>query len=343
MLDKKNIMSSRSSVKKKVYRAVIIGAGRIACGYDTPQSKHVLTHAHALAKHPRFLLSGITDIDGMLGKKMSRKWKTEFFHDTDAMLSMVEPDVVIIATPPDTHANFLQKIAALKPKLIICEKPVMSSKKEGIILRKYFARHPLPVVVNFPRRFDPVICREREMIVSGKYGRIISANAIYSNGVLNNGSHLMDLARFFFGEMIAVRAFSGIADHGEKDPSVAGFATFERCSQFSFRTGDEREYSVSEFEVFTEQKRLRFSNFFTELKIQDVIPDPVFKGYRGLSAEKLFKTEYSKALMNLLDHVVAILEAKENLRSSLDEGIKTQEACLDLLASFERNHEQARN
>jgi predicted dehydrogenase len=319
-----------------IHRAVIIGAGRIACGYDAPQSRHVLTHAHALVKHPRFLLSGITDIDSIRGKKEARKWKTEFFHDTDTMLLKVEPDVVIIATPPDTHANLLQKIAAKKPKLIICEKPVISSKAEGEVLRQYFSQNSIPVIINFSRRFDPTIYRERDMLMKGKYGRVISANAIYSNGFLNNGSHVMDLARFLFGEMTEAKAFAGIPDHGEEDRSIAGFATFERCPQFSFMTGDERLYSVFEFNVFTERKRLQFVNFGVELRVQDVVSDPVFKGFRGLAKPKTLKTEFSKALPNLFDHVVSVLEGKTAPLSSLEDGIKTQEACFKLLASFKK-------
>ena len=319
-----------------MYRAVIIGAGRIASGYDHPQSPHVLTHAHALLEHPSFSLKGITDIDSVRGEKEARKWEIPFFNNTEVMLSEVKPDLVIIATPDNTHTDLLQRVATEKPNVIICEKPVVSTRKEGELLRRYFAKHPIPVIINFSRRFDPVVCRERDALVRGEYGRVISAGVIYSNGVLNNGSHAMDLARFFFGEIITAKAFCAVPDYGQKNPSIAGFATFERCPQFSFRAGDERVYSVFEFEVFTERKYLKFVNFGVELKTQDVIPDPVFAGFRGLAEQITHKTGFPRALTSLLDHAVAVLEGKETPRSSLDEGIKTQEACFKLLDSLEQ-------
>ena len=58
-----------NSKHKKIYDAVIIGAGRIASGFDTPRSKDILTHAHAIAKESRLRLTGITDINERKGKK----------------------------------------------------------------------------------------------------------------------------------------------------------------------------------------------------------------------------------------------------------------------------------
>lgn len=44
-------------------RVVIIGAGNIAAGFDTPESKKILTHAHAVVVNPDFQLLGFYDID----------------------------------------------------------------------------------------------------------------------------------------------------------------------------------------------------------------------------------------------------------------------------------------
>ena len=46
-----------------MYKAVIIGAGNIAAGFDSPKSEKVLTHAHAILLHPDFELLGFYDRD----------------------------------------------------------------------------------------------------------------------------------------------------------------------------------------------------------------------------------------------------------------------------------------
>ena len=51
-----------------MYKAVIIGAGNIAAGFDSPKSEKVLTHAHAITLHPDFELLGFinSDVNGSL-------------------------------------------------------------------------------------------------------------------------------------------------------------------------------------------------------------------------------------------------------------------------------------
>lgn len=324
-------MSSKK--QKPIYRTVLIGAGRIASGFDTPHSPLVLTHAHALVKHPRFTLVGMTDTDAVRGAKEARKWRTTFYADTDTMLKETKPDMVIIATPDDTHADLLLKVSRTRPLMIICEKPVGVSKKEVNMLEQKVLPLNIPTIINYSRRFDPTVVKVRDELWLGRYGKVISANGIYTNGVLHNGAHLIDLGRFFFGEMIKGKGFFKVLDHDEKEGSIGGAATFERCPQFSIMTGDERQYSVFEFEIFTEKKRLRFRDFGFELVMQNVIPDPILKGYRGLSEPRMIKTKLPHALSNLLDNAAGVMDGEEKELSPLAEGIKTQYACFKLLAS----------
>lgn len=48
---------------ERIYRVTIIGAGRIASGFDTPRSRTVLTHAHAILSNRRLTLAGMTQKD----------------------------------------------------------------------------------------------------------------------------------------------------------------------------------------------------------------------------------------------------------------------------------------
>ena len=46
-----------------MYRAALIGAGKIGSGYDDPHSKDFLTHAHAIVQNPRLSLVALVDTD----------------------------------------------------------------------------------------------------------------------------------------------------------------------------------------------------------------------------------------------------------------------------------------
>lgn len=194
MFDKKKHMSS----KKQIYKAVIIGAGRIASGFDTPRSRDVLTHAHAVLNNPRVELVGMTDIDAKKGRKEALKWKTVFFNNEEEMITRTSPDIVIIATPDSTHAEILLRVLQKHPRLIICEKPVVSQKNEIEMIHTAAAKDPIPVIVNFRRRFDPTVITIRNALFAGEYGEVISANAVYTKGILHNGGHIMNLLFVIF-------------------------------------------------------------------------------------------------------------------------------------------------
>lgn len=324
-----------NSKKRQIYTAVIIGAGRIASGFDGPKSRHVLTHAHAITRNPRLHLLGITDVNAVSGKKEAEKWKIKFCPDIDQMFDTVKPDIVVIATPDSTHTDLLMRTLKSQPRLIICEKPVASSMKDMSRIEKT-ARMNIPVIINFKRRFDPAVVAIREEIISGKYGKVLSANGVYTKGILHNGSHMIDLARYFFGEMMDSTMHFRIKDFPEGEPTLGGVATFERCPQFYLMNGDERAFSLFEFEITTEKKRIRFVDEGFGLVTQDVIADPLYKGYQILGKQKRTKTGLISALPSLMKHVVNVLDGKERALVTIDDALRTQRTCFQLLAEFKK-------
>lgn len=323
-----------SRIKK--YKAVIIGAGRIACGFDAPDSKQVLTHAHALTADPRVILSGITDIDSVKGKKEAKKWKTEFFEDHHSMLTSIKPDIVVIATPDHAHKDMLLEVLAYKPKVVILEKPAVNKKSDIRIVRTASRNPYTEIIVNFRRRFDPTVEQIRDDLIKGRYGSVLSASATYTKGVLHNGSHVIDLARYLFGEMKTSKTFFAVDDFPEGDPSLGGIATFERCPQFYLMTGDERSFYILEFEILTEKRRIRFIDEGRRCVTQKVVADTVYKGDQVLGESKVIKTKLPDAMRNMVAHAVRVADKSERSRASIEDALKTQEACYKLLDSFKR-------
>ncbi len=317
----------------KIYTAAIIGSGRIASTFDDPKSKAILTHAHALTVHPRVRLIGMTNqVDKTAGKHEADKWKTKFYPDLKSMLAE-RPDIVVITTPDDTHAKLLEEVSLERPKLIICEKPVGMSTQELKRLTERVMPMKIPTLVNFSRHFDPVVHEVQGALRKGTYGNVISANGIYTNGILHNGPHLFDLAHFFFGKLKSIKGLSKTLDHSKTAPSVSGFATFEHCPQFSIMTGDEKAYSVFELEIYTEKKRIHFTNFGFEVTMQDVVPDPMYKGFRALAKPVTMKTGLDHMFEHLYTHAALLLDKKVKPMSTLSEAIQTQQTSLRLLAS----------
>jgi predicted dehydrogenase len=317
------------------YKAVIVGAGRIASGFDTPFSLLVLTHAHALFNHPRTELAGITDLDRKKGQKEARKWKTKFYPNVKVMLRDTQPDIVVIATPDETHADMILGALSARPKLIICEKPVVTKREDIERLRKIDGGDAT-ILVNFSRRFDPLVERISRELKNGSYGEVLSARGVYTKGIFHNGSHMIDLARLFFGELKKARMSFCVNDCPDGEDTLGGVATFTGCPQFYLMNGDARSYALFEFEIFAEKTHLRFADEGFTLIEQKVIRDPVHEGYRILGQPKQRKSQLALALPNLIAHAVDVLDGRKKPLSSLEEGLKTQEACFQLLDSFKK-------
>jgi predicted dehydrogenase len=326
-------MSAKNKRKKaKRYTAVVIGAGRIGATFDSPKSKEILTHCHAFTAHPDIELVGVCDERPGVAEAAGKRWNTPWFDHVGDMLTTLQPDIVSVCIYTDQHAALLRRIAKFRPKLVICEKPVTNSMNETKKIIREYKRLGIPVLVNHSRRFDVDLANIQNNFRKGKYGKAISASMLYTHGVLNNGSHVLDVAHWFFGEAQKIRPLHTHVDGLKNDPSVDAHLVFEKCPSFSLMSGDEREYSIIEFDVLCEKARIRFADFGAPpIAIQIPGPDPIYKGYRTLPLAKTVESAgHTRNMYNMAEHAVRYLSKKEALRCTMQDSLKTQELCLTL-------------
>lgn len=87
-------------------------------------------HLPALKKMRDVQIVGASDIDPGRRDRVGAKWGTPLFDDYEAMLTDTKPDVLIVATPPDSHAEIC--LRALDRNVdLICEKPFVSTLAEA--------------------------------------------------------------------------------------------------------------------------------------------------------------------------------------------------------------------
>jgi predicted dehydrogenase len=319
---------------KKTYAAAIIGAGRIGAGFDAPLSRRVLTYAHAFKKNARTSLLGFVDTDATRAEREANRWKTRAVQRLEDLCAGRPPDIIVIATPDDTHEALLLQALSLKPRIIVCEKPIAQSINAASLLREKITETNIPVIVNFSRRFDPTVRRIRRELIEGMYGEIISASCIYVRGTIHNGSHFIDLARSFFGELRMYAMQSCVEDYSASDPTVGGYLSFERCDPFYLIPGDGGAFSMAEFDILTEKGRIRFSEEGQYVTLQQAVDDPVWKGFRALGRPRTKKTQLLKSMTYLIRHVVAVLDGTEQPESTALEALDTNDVCVRLVESL---------
>jgi D-apiose dehydrogenase len=101
-------------------RIAIIGLGE--AGYEM--------HMPALVQMRGVDVVGACDVDAGRRERAGKKWGFPLFDDFETMLARSKPDVLIIATPPDSHAPMC--LRAIEQGIdIICEKPFVSTLEEA--------------------------------------------------------------------------------------------------------------------------------------------------------------------------------------------------------------------
>lgn len=326
-------MSPSHARKGTTYSVAIIGAGTIGTSWDNPDSSRILTHAHAFSANERTHLVGIVDTDVARATREASTWGTSPYTDVATLFSKESPDIVVIATPDETHATVLETVLASSARLVICEKPLAANEPDAERIRKMLSMATAPVIVYFPRRFDTRTLRLREELTSGTLGNVVSVRATYAKGTHHIGSHLFDLLRLLFGEMTGAAAHFKIDDRPD-DPTYGGVAAFENCREVYLQAFDGRASSELELDIFTDTKRIRLTDRGYTLETQEIVADPVFAGFRMFGPATRKATDLENALPTLVRHAVAVVDGSELPLSDAESALKTFDACQRFASTY---------
>jgi predicted dehydrogenase len=190
----------------------IVNVGIIGCGLVGYK------RAQALGEHK---LVACADVDAKRASALASKY--------DGATSSADPrtvvenplvELVIVATPHDSLA--VNALAALEAgKHVLVEKPAARSPEELRPLLEVAERQGLVAKVGFNHRFHPSLQRAHKIVADGAIGPLMYIRGRYGHGgrpgyelewradpqlsgggeLLDQGSHLIDLARWFAGDV----------------------------------------------------------------------------------------------------------------------------------------------
>ena len=176
----------------KKYSALIIGAGNMGAMNDAPvteNSHKTISYANALIKNGNFVVH-CHDLDFEKNKLACDTWNIDMLHPLECY------DVIVIATPEDTHYEELVLAINRKPKLIICEKPFCTNHQEAEKIVALAEKMNVPILVDYTRRFIPHWQLHKKFLKSN--GELKEYIVNINRGKLHTGSHLVDLFNWFF-------------------------------------------------------------------------------------------------------------------------------------------------
>jgi predicted dehydrogenase len=204
---------------KRQVRIAVVGAGLIG-----------QAHIKRVLEEPGATLAAIVDPSPQ-ARELAGTTGTDWFADIETMLQSVKPDGVVIATPNQLHvAGGLAAVDAKVPALL--EKPVADDVESASRLVDAAEKAGVPILVGHHRRHSPLIGKAREIIASGRLGRITAVNGLCwflkpddyfgvawrrepgGGVVLINLIHVIDDLRNLCGHIVSVQAIESNAARG---------------------------------------------------------------------------------------------------------------------------------
>lgn len=138
----------------------LMGTGRMA---------HV--YGPKINAHPGLRLEVVYNPRMTSARKAAGQYGGRPMDDLHAVLAGPKVDAVVIATPTDTHLDYIEA-AARAGKPIYCEKPLDQSLDRVDRALASLREHPVPFMLGFNRRFDPDNAALRAAVKRGEIGRL---------------------------------------------------------------------------------------------------------------------------------------------------------------------------
>jgi len=195
-------------------------------------------HADAIDQLPGITLCAIVETDEE-GQNYAASLNIPCHVTLDDLFAEHSPDGVILATPTTLHVS--QGLACIRQGCpVLVEKPLGTTFREcnGLVLEA--ESKGVPLMVGHHRRFNPIICKAREVISNGEIGNIRAVHIntwfykpdnYFDNApwrkkfgagpISVNLAHDIDLIRYLCGDVETVQGLSAPSMRGYENEDIA--------------------------------------------------------------------------------------------------------------------------
>jgi len=197
----------------------VLGVGIIGCGLIGQK------RAKALGSGGR--LVACADIDVSRADSLAKSTGAKVFRDWRELVWLRGVNVVIVATLHDSLAE-ITRTAIDAGKHVLVEKPAARTVAELLPVMAAAAKYGVKVHVGFNHRYHRSLRKAKEIVDTGALGELMFIRARYGHGgrigydnewrskpelsgggeLIDQGPHLIDLSRWFLGEMTEVQGFA---------------------------------------------------------------------------------------------------------------------------------------
>jgi predicted dehydrogenase len=266
-----------------------VGLGRIGSILEDDKLREKpCTHAGAITAASGCLLAAGADTNPERRELFSRRWNcSAVYADAEVMLREVKPDILHIATHPDSHLRYAELAARCGVPVAVCEKPLADSLPAARKIARLHGDGKIKIITNHERRYSADYTLARSRITGGHYGKLLAVTAkLFFGGkrklitqLIHDGTHLADIISFLAGGYLEKPEVRGGLN---KNTGTAFITARIKDSGIPvlIESGAEREYLSFEIDLAFCRGRIRIGNgLYEEYESRE---SPYYEGFRSL-------------------------------------------------------------
>ena len=267
-------------------KCVFAGLGRIASLLeDDPLREKPCTHAGAVSENPDCIIAGSFDIDPERAALFAERWNCTAFESMDKMLIEVKPDILFIATHPDSHLDLVEQGIKHGVGTMVCEKPLADSLKSAEKIARFHRKKQSKIMINHERRYSNNYSAVKEIIRDEKYGKLLSLKGTLYMGksqkirnvLWHDGTHMADIIMFLTSGKLKKWKMTGNIN---RTSGTAFIACRSGNVPVLIEAGAGRDHLVFQFELSFEKGMIRIGNgILAEFKSTE---SPYYSGFNSL-------------------------------------------------------------
>src|SRR5581483_9662640 len=154
-------------------------------------------------------------------------------------------------------------------------------------------------VLNYQRRFFDLFEKARTMVQDGTLGTIQQVSCYYSNGLQNNGGHVLDALEFLLNDEIifaqgqfAPRQWA----HPIGDYCVDGILTTKKGTHLTLQSVDQSQWGINDIRILGTKGQLLLTDFGYTLELTPVAAS-LFAAVPQLAMAKTKRTHTKESMV----------------------------------------------
>ena len=322
-------------------KVLVIGCGNIAGGFDANIKAGAMprTHAGAYAAQGQFSIQTCVEPDADKRVAFMARWGIPKGYESVEQLSAAtvdagsssQFDVISVCSPTQLHHEHVVQALRLSPKLIFCEKPICNDLTQAQDLVQRCNDHGVKLAVNHNRRWDLNVRVLRDQLKAGQWGQIRTVMGQYNKGVLNNGSHLIDLLQDLMGPLAVMDCGKPCFDYSISDPSVPAVLVSEDGVHITLSCGHAGDYSLFELQFVTQRGVIAMEDGGLTWRTRLAAPSQQFSGYHELSQSQFTAGSYLQTMANAVENIYRAVTDGDALASDGESALRAQLVCQQML------------